>query len=230
MEIIRKDFVANVSHEFKTPLTNIRGYAETLMSTDSLSHELRTKFLGKIENQTRKLENIVIDLLQLSRIEKNEQISLHKMSPNQVLKELAEEYSLSCSNSGIEFKYINEDEENTAAILADENLLKTLLSNLLINALKYSPKGGTITLKAGISGKTLVIDVADKGIGIPEKEISRIFERFYRIEETKELYPEGSGLGLSLAKNIAELFKGNITVYSEKGTGTTFTVSLPLIV
>lgn len=228
LEIIRQDFVANVSHEFKTPLTSIRGYAETLISEPGTDPQIQRKFLEKIEKQTIKLENIVSDLLQLTRIENREVEELEIVDPVPVLSEIAGDLAIQCKVKNIKFSAEFETPENKYRILANVHLLQTLISNLLVNAMNYNKPEGRIFFRSKIAGNCFVIEVEDTGVGIPVQEKQRVFERFYRVESTRNIYPEGSGLGLSIVKNITELLKGKIELQSETDKGSKFTISLPL--
>jgi two-component system phosphate regulon sensor histidine kinase PhoR len=230
LETIRQDFVANVSHEFKTPLTSIRGYAETLLAGMDENPEVRRKFLTKIQNQTRRLENLVADLLQLSRIEKKEITELENIELVPVVEELVEEFTPITRTKNL--KFIKEISEDAAGkyIEANKNLIHTLISNLMINAIQYNKSRGKIWLRVKSAGKSIRIEVEDTGVGIPPDQLNRVFERFYRVENARFIYPEGSGLGLSIIKHVVNLLNGQIEVESQLGKGTTFRVEIPLVV
>lgn len=228
LERIRRDFVANVSHEFKTPLTSIRGYSETLLLSDMIKDKTARNFLEKIIKQTKHLENLVSDLLQLSRIEKNETTGITRLNLLPIIREVAEDFHVLISSRKMTFNLEIPDDLTELRIEADPDLIKTLCSNLLSNAISYNRPGGTIWLRIARSADTVRIEVEDTGIGIPPREVDRIFERFYRTESAKEIYAEGSGLGLAIVKHIVELLKGHIKVKSEQGKGSLFRVELPL--
>ncbi|MBI9072376.1 MAG: hypothetical protein JEY94_12305 [Melioribacteraceae bacterium] len=227
LEIVRQDFVANVSHEFKTPLTSIRGYSETLLSGKVNDETIKNKFLQKIENQAIHLENMVTDLLQLSRIEKKEFIDISAIDPYPIIDELVSDFKVQCESKGV--KLTKDHNCENVKIETNERLLQTLVSNLLTNALKYNKDNGEIKIYCENYNGNFILSVSDQGIGIPEKEQNRIFERFYRVEEAMELYPEGSGLGLSIVKNIVDLLNGEITLESKKGEGSKFSIIFPLV-
>lgn len=229
LEIIRQDFVANVSHEFKTPLTSIRGYAETLLSGSVNDSVVQKKFLEKIEKQTLKLENIVTDLLQLTRIENREVEEHTEIDPVSTLKEIADDFSFRCKAKKIDFTTDFLVNSGEVKILANPQLLQTLVSNLLANAINYNSEKGSVIFKCSANNKYFIAEVADTGIGIPKDEKQRIFERFYRVDSSRSVYPEGSGLGLSIVKNITELFRGKIELESEPGKGSRFVVYIPLV-
>ncbi|MBU1096666.1 MAG: GHKL domain-containing protein [Bacteroidetes bacterium] len=227
-EIMRQDFVSNVSHEFKTPLTSIRGYAETLLSSKPNNPEVQEKFLQKIAKQTYQLESIVNDLLQLSRVEKNENIVLQQMNPFQIFEDISTDFQIQCSTKNLFFKTEFQNQGKELLINANANLLQMLLTNLLVNAIQYCRENGKIWFRVKEADNELVIEIEDTGVGIPEKEIQRIFERFYRVENTRNINPEGTGLGLSIVKHIVELLKGKIELESRLNEGSVFRIFLPI--
>lgn len=229
VEIMRRDFVANVSHEFKTPLTSIKGFAETLLSSKMNNSEIQQKFLTKIQVQASKLENIVNDLLQLSRIQKNEIEKLGKIDPSSILKEIAAEYKLLAESKKLKFEHKILESEPRFFILANDNLIKVIFSNLLTNAINYNRPNGSIRFESKVEKDTFIVKVTDTGFGIPEKETPRVFERFYRVDSLRDAYPEGTGLGLSIVKNTTEQLNGKVELFSRKDEGSTFTISFPLI-
>ncbi len=228
LETIRQDFVAIVSHEFKTPLTSIRGYAETLLAGMDDNPEVRSKFLTKIKNQTRHLENLVSDLLQLSRIEKKQVAELKNVELVPLLEELLEEFIPITQTKKI--KLLKEIDRDSAGkyIAANKNLIYTLVSNLMSNAIQYNKAGGKIWVRIKSTGKSIRLEVEDTGIGIPPNQLNRIFERFYRVENARYIFPEGSGLGLSIIKHVVTLLSGQIDVESQLDKGTIFRVDIPL--
>ncbi len=230
LETIRQDFVANVSHEFKTPLTSIRGYAETLLAGMDDNPELREKFLNKIMNRTRHLENLVADLLQLSRIEKKEITELKKLDILPVLNEMMEEFVPIVQTNGLTLDLSIDKKLKGIQINANKNLLHTVISNLMTNAIQYNTEKGSIRFRAFHRDNNLHLEVEDTGIGIPENQLNRIFERFYRVENARNVYPEGSGLGLSIIRHVLSLLSGKIDVESREGEGTIFRVEIPIVI
>ncbi len=228
LETIRKDFVANVSHEFKTPLTSIRGYAETLLSGMLDDPEITQKFLHRIERQTEHMENLVSDLLQLSRIERNEITEIEKIEPLPLLRDIAEEFVPVAQAKNVSLEWNIPSVEKEIYIYGNQNLLYTLISNLVTNGIQYNKSGGKIWLKVTQQNDVLRIEVKDNGIGISQSEIDRIFERFYRTEASRSLYAEGSGLGLSIVRHVVELLNGKLGVESEPEKGSQFWVEIPL--
>ncbi|MBN2366131.1 MAG: hypothetical protein EH225_09105 [Calditrichaeota bacterium] len=229
LETIRQDFVANVSHEFKTPLTSIRGYAETLLAGMDDNPEIREKFLKKIMNRTKHLENLVVDLLQLSRIERKETAELKKLELKPVLLDIMEEFKPIVQTSNLTLKVDIDEKLTDVYIYANKNLLHTVISNLMTNAIQYNGENGEIRFRARKTNKTIRLEVEDTGIGIPENQLNRIFERFYRIENARTAYPEGSGLGLSIIRHAVSLLNGQIGVDSKLGEGSTFWVEIPTV-
>ncbi len=228
LEKIRTDFVANVSHEFKTPLTSIRGFAETLLNNDILDFDLRKRFLEKIKKQTDYLENLVTDLLKLNRIEKNQLVELERIDIIPVADEIIEEFAPKANNVNQKLIYNNEAGKRVF-VIANENIIRNILSNYLANAIQYSEENGTITVNLKLAGNSLRIEVCDEGIGIPPKEASRVFERFYRTKPAKDKFSTGSGLGLAIVKNAVELIHGKYGAESIPGEGSTFWCEIPIV-
>lgn len=229
LETVRQDFVANVSHEFKTPLTSIRGYAETLLSGLEDEPEIRTKFLKKIENQTKHLENLVSDLLQLSQIEKKEVSQLEEMNPVPVIQEIIEEFKQIAHDQNIKLHFELDGEKEDMKIYANQKIIQTILSNLLTNAIQYNKPEGSVFVRLKRGENNLVLEVEDTGIGIPPNQLDRIFERFYRVKSARDLFPEGSGLGLSIVKHSVDLLSGKVGVRSDMGVGSLFRIQIPLM-
>jgi two-component system, OmpR family, phosphate regulon sensor histidine kinase PhoR len=236
LEIIRKDFVANVSHELRTPLTSIKGYIEALLDGGKDDPETNTKFLDIILKQSDRLNLILEDLLQLSKIESGQ--VLFKREPLHIesviertmamIKPLADKKA---------HRLVSYVEDNLPAVLGDEDRLIQVLSNLLDNAVKYTPEKGTITLAAhpvsdDVQQPTLItaveLSVTDTGIGIPEPDRPRVFERFYRIDKARSRELGGTGLGLAIVKHIVEGLGGRVWAEANTPTGSRFVVRLPV--
>jgi two-component system, OmpR family, phosphate regulon sensor histidine kinase PhoR len=228
LETIRRDFVANVSHELKTPITAIRGLVETLIDDEEISPENHRIFLTKTMNQTLRLSTIVTDLLALSRLESvgldliRAPLDLREVvtASMQVLLPVSED-----KNILIESQIPDEAVE----VLGDREALFQSVNNLLDNAIKYNSEKGTVTLHLYIDGENAVINVQDTGIGIEPLEQHRIFERFYRVDKARSRQLGGTGLGLSIVKHTALAHGGQLSVESIPGTGSTFQISIPLI-
>jgi two-component system, OmpR family, phosphate regulon sensor histidine kinase PhoR len=228
LENIRRDFVANVSHEIKTPITAIKGFAQTLR--DGVKDEdSRERFLEIIEKHTDRLITIIDDLLSLSRVEEGAEkgeIALQSGSIGAVLQSAGQLCERKASQRKIGIKVIC-DHDIKGKI--NPALLEQALINLLDNAIKYSEETGTVSVQARVEGDEIVIDVIDRGCGIEKKYLDRIFERFYRVDKARSRKLGGTGLGLSIVKHIAYAHGGDVTVDSSPGKGSTFSIHLPRV-
>ncbi len=220
LESMRRDFVANVSHELKTPLTSIKGFVETLLEGAMDDQEHGRQFLKIIQNHADRLNNLINDLLDLSSMESRE-IVLRKEDFN--LRELVGQVVFGF-NSQLKKKNIEITNGLPAFLMvrADRNRVEQVITNLLDNALKFNKDGGNIKIYADDSQDVLKVFVEDTGIGIPAKDIPRIFERFYRVDKARSREMGGTGLGLSIVKHIAELHGGSVGVESIEGLGSKF--------
>ena len=226
-EDLRKEFVSNVSHELRTPLTNIRSYAETLADAgDSLPPETREHFFGVLLSETDRMTHIVQDLLTLSRFDSN-QITLDysRFPLPELLQSCYDAVLLDAKNHN--HTLVFEPNDALPEIRADRNRLSQVVLNILSNAIKYTPDGGCIRLTAGTCGSDVWIQVSDNGIGIPEKDRERIFERFYRVDKARSRDSGGTGLGLAIAHQIIELHRGTITLPEHEGPGLTVRITVP---
>jgi two-component system, OmpR family, phosphate regulon sensor histidine kinase PhoR len=222
MEMVRRDFVANASHELKTPLTALRGFAETLLE-DDLPDNLRRDFLASIRSNTLRLQRLVDDLLDLSRFEsgawvaKEEEVDLAPLVEEvwQGFVERAGERGLSFATDG------------DALVVADEAGLQQVLRNLLDNAIRYTAPGGSITVHVKRVGHAAQVTVQDTGIGIPTSSLQRIFERFYRVDPARSRSEGGTGLGLAIVRHLVQAMGGDAWAESELGKGTSVTFTLP---
>ncbi|HJV35484.1 two-component system histidine kinase PnpS [Geomonas sp.] len=227
MERIRRDFVANVSHELRTPVTVIKGYAETLLSgAVDEDPERRERFLTIIHNHSDRLSSLVRDLLALSELESGDVA----LDPQKVLLEAAVKHALMLVEQRSEEKGISMEYHPVVAafaVRADRRRLDQVLINLLDNAVKYSSPGAKVTVSAAEEGQMVRISVSDSGIGIPQKDLPRLFERFYRVDEARSRERGGTGLGLSIVKHIVQAHGGSISVESTVGVGSVFSFTLP---
>jgi len=225
LETMRRDFVANVSHELKTPLTSIKGFTETLLEGALDDKENNVHFLKIIQNHTERLSKLVDDLLSLSHLE-SEKIYLKKQDFD--LKEQAEQVII---NFKAQLKKKGMDIKNElfhgVVINADKARIEEVFTSLLDNAIKFSKDKGVIKIYGQEENGKIKIIIEDSGIGIPEKDISRIFERFYRVDKARSRELGGTGLGLSIVKHIVELHGGNVGVQSAEGFGSKFWFALP---
>jgi len=226
LEQVRSEFVANASHELKTPITAIRGLVETLIEDGSLPADKRTRFLQKIKDQSLRLSSIVTDLLALSRLESKEsELARESFDLRQVLQGVVKQFRPTAEDRGIELKI--QVPAAAAPHLGDREALGQLVGNLLDNALKYTPAGGEVWIRLRRQGGETTIEVQDTGIGIEPQDQERIFERFYRVDKARSRELGGTGLGLSIVKHIARAQGGYVTVDSVPGAGSTFRVFLP---
>jgi two-component system, OmpR family, phosphate regulon sensor histidine kinase PhoR len=227
LETIRRDFVANVSHELKTPITALKGCAETLAHGDSLTNQERKNFNAMLGRHVNRLEAIVDDLLSLSRIEfatEQDRVQLEPGSICAVLKRAAQNYAEPAERQKIALEVIC-PENLTAPINAV--LLEQAVGNLIDNALKYSGAGTRVEIRGQLQGADVEISVADQGAGIEKKHLSRIFERFYRVDQARSRALGGTGLGLAIVRHAALAHRGTVGVTSVPGQGSTFTIRFP---
>ena len=224
----RREFVANVSHELRTPLTNIKSYAETIVSAgDELPGELRTNFLGVIINEADRMTRIVQDLLTLSKIDYGKmEMNISRFSFAKAVQNVYEAARLNAEqNHHHTITFTCED--NIPEVNGDRERIEQVVMNIVSNAIKYTPDGGNIEIHAGSGKKTVYVRVTDNGIGIPEKDLPRLFERFYRVDKARSRESGGTGLGLSIAREILQQHKGDIHIDSVYGEGTDVVITLP---
>lgn len=220
LEAIRKDFVANASHELKTPLTAIIGYADTLQEGAAENPASRTKFIRKILEQAQRLEFLVQDLLMLSKIEQEEPLHLEPCPVNPMLREIVEDFKSKSRNKKIDMKVIT---PKNLYLQMDEEAIRVVFNNLLDNAIKYTPNNGAVHIRISDQADDKVkIEIIDTGIGIEQKYHDRIFQRFYRVDKARSRAIGGTGLGLAIVKHIIERHGSKIYVQSEEGKGSNF--------
>jgi two-component system phosphate regulon sensor histidine kinase PhoR len=225
LERARRDFVANVSHEFRTPLTAIQGFADTLLAGAVKDSKNRVRFLEIIRNNAVRLGRLTDDLLKLSQIEAGKlQLEFRSLTAGDIIKPCVETARLSADGKQLA---LETDYDTRMEIRGDVNSLQEVLQNLLDNAVRYTPSGGRITIRAAVIGNEIAISITDTGVGIPKAEQERIFERFYRADPARSRELGGTGLGLAIAKHLVEAHGGRIEVQSEVGQGSTFSIYLP---
>jgi len=227
LDNMRKEFVANVSHELKTPITTIKSYTETLMENDDLGEELSNKFLTVIDNECDRMTRIVRALLQLSNLD------YKKTKWNKVKIDVEKLIRDSCMKLDLSFKEKNhmviiDIQEDLPNIVGDKDGIEQVILNIISNAIKYTPDSGEINILAKRTLDGVLIRIGDNGMGIPEKDMERIFERFYRVDKARSRELGGTGLGLSIAKQIIEAHDGKIELKSEYNVGTTVDINLPI--
>src|ERR1041385_6762587 len=223
-ERMRRDFVANVSHEFKTPLTSIRGYTETLLSGAKEDPKIAADFLRTIERNAQHLEALVSDLLTLAKLEAELPAEREHFDLKSVIKEQVGSRQSALQDRSIQVNVECPDIQ----IQADRARLATALSNLIDNAIHYNKPCGQIRISVERQDGTLNLSVTDTGNGIPSEELHRIFERFYRVDKSRTRESGGTGLGLAIVKHAIESQGGTIDVASKIGAGSTFTIHLPV--
>ncbi|MBN2557304.1 MAG: HAMP domain-containing protein [Clostridia bacterium] len=226
MDVMQKEFVANVSHELKTPLTSIKSYTETLLSGKVEDKGTEKEFLEVIESEVDRMAELVKDLLQLSALDmKRTRIEFHKHSIPDLINKTLEKVRMAASEKN---HTIEKNIQYPGKATFDFEKIQRVLINLLTNAIKYTDPGGLITIDVKKENSDIVIIVTDNGIGIPEKELPRIFDRFYRVDKARSRKMGGTGLGLAIAREIISAHNGEISIKSEPGKGTEVVMSIPL--
>ncbi len=227
LDKIKTEFVANVSHELRTPLTSIKGFVETLLDGALEEPETGRHFLEIINEETDRLNRLLNDLLSLSGVEAKEpKIQKVPLDLEKIIYHKVSILSPQASEKNLALKV--EIERPLPMIEADEDLIGQLMINLIDNAIKYTPEGGRIEIKAASQDEKIRVTVSDTGIGIPAESIPRLFERFYRVDKARSREMGGTGLGLAIVKHILEIHGGKIEVKSRVGQGSTFTFHLPV--
>ncbi len=224
-ENMRKDFVANVSHELKTPLTSISGFAETLKLNENIDKETRNRFLTIIDGEANRLRRLIEDILTLSFIENDKKEEKEAINLYSVYRRVEDMLMISARTKNIS---LNCDADETIKIAANADYVKQIILNLVDNAIKYTPENGNVNVKIFADKDDAVIKVSDTGMGIPKEDQARIFERFYRVDKARSREIGGTGLGLAITKHIAMNLGGTISVESELEKGSTFTVRIPI--
>lgn len=227
LENMRRDFVANVSHELKTPITSIKSYSETLLDGAYEDKEITKEFLGIINSESDRMSLIIKDLLQLSRMDSDKEKWEHKVTDiNELVRQSIKILNLQAKEK--EQKIISDLYDKPINIDVDAGKIRQVIINLLSNAIKYTGIGGVIHLSTSLVDNLCKIVVKDDGIGIPEKDIEHIFDRFYRVDKGRSRALGGTGLGLSITQSIIEAHSGKIYVNSVLGQGSEFIVTLPV--
>ncbi len=228
LEKVRSDFVANASHELKTPISAIRGLVETILDDQAMEPDVQDRFLGRIRIQAIRLDNIVQDLIRLSRFDSHQRPAMNTtmVDLGWVLRQVYQSRLDDAADAGVEL--ILELPNEHVTVEGESTALDQMVVNLVDNAIKYSGGEGRVSLRLGRQGAMALIEVEDGGIGIPEEEQQRIFERFYRVDRGRSRQLGGTGLGLSIVKHIARSHHGEVTLTSEIGKGSTFSVRIPL--
>lgn len=226
LEKIKSDFVANASHELRTPVTAIKGFSETLLDGAMEEPELRERFIGIIDKEADRLIRLITDLLDLSSIEAIEKVEKQSVH----IEEILESSILGLKNKARaeDINLVLHVQKGLPCFSANKDMLVQAFINLIDNGIKYTNPGGKVEVSASQDKKALLLTVKDNGMGIPKEDLPRVFERFYRVDKARTKEIGGTGLGLSIVKHIIEQHKGHIHVESEEGKGTIFYITLPL--
>lgn len=227
LEKLRQEFVANVSHELKTPLSSIKAYTETLLGGALDDPQHNVAFLRRIEEQTERLHQLILDLLSLARLEARQQaFEVTSVSLTHWIDACINDYALAADDKRILLE--RDDRNGDLRVLADEEGLRQILGNLVDNAIKYTPENGRVTITSSREGDFALLEISDTGIGIAAEHQDRVFERFYRVDRARSRELGGTGLGLSIVKHLAQAFGGSVGLQSATGEGSTFFVKLRL--
>ena len=224
LQVMRTEFVSNVSHELKTPLTSIKGYVETLLGSD-LDSETTDSFLEVIEDEAERLERLIEDTLSLSKIESEGVLEKEEVAVEDLITDIRPILEPKAEKKKIDLNFQLEAELPT--LMGDWDQLPRALINLIDNGIKYTPEGGQVGVRSYLEEEKIIIEVEDDGIGIPEQDLPRIFERFYRVDKARSRELGGTGLGLSIVKHVVDQHNGQISVESEVEQGTKFTIEFP---
>jgi two-component system phosphate regulon sensor histidine kinase PhoR len=228
LERLRQEFVANVSHELKTPLSIIMADTETLLDGAIDDHEHRMLFLEHIAEQADRLHHLILDLLSLAQIESGaDTLEFTRVSVSQAVQECMERHRSRAESKRLKLNVQHAGNAADAHLWADADAVEQILDNLVDNAVKYTPSGGQITVRWEVAGDMVRLVVEDTGIGIPERDLPRIFERFYRVDKARSRELGGTGLGLAIVKHLVQSMRGSVRAESEFGRGTRFIVQLP---
>lgn len=226
VERMKTDFVANVSHELKTPLTSVKGFVETLLDGALENKETARYFLEIINDETDRLNRLINDLLSLSKIEAKElEVKKTALHLDKLIQNIVSILSPQANDKNQALGF--EISGTLPVVEADEDMIGQLMINLVDNAIKYTPEGGTVMIHAEACREGVKVSVTDSGIGIPRESIPRLFERFYRVDKARSREMGGTGLGLAIVKHVLEVHNGRIEVDSRVGRGSTFTFYLP---
>ncbi len=225
---IRRDFVANVSHELKTPATSLKLLAESLEETIEEDPDQARLFAAQLKKETEQLAQLITDLLDLARLESEERPEYPNLvDVRGVLMTVLVRMRRVARRKNIALQWKRFGKAAQYTVRGDETQLISMFTNLVDNAINYTPPGGRVEVTGGMEGSEIVIEIADTGIGIPEGKLPRIFERFYRVDKARSKATGGTGLGLSIVRHVAENHGGRVTVESTLGEGSVFTVHLP---
>lgn len=227
----RRQFVSNVSHELRTPLTSVRSYSEALSDGALEDPKLAREFLDVIQRETDRMIRMISDLLSLSRMDSNRQeMNLELIDLSRLVDHILDRFDMMLSSeeyANKDYKILRELSDKPIWVEADQDRLTQIIDNILNNAIKYSPDGGNVTVRLMTTHNEALLSIQDQGLGIPQKAIPHIFERFYRVDKARSREQGGTGLGLAIAKEVVERLNGRIWVNSIENKGSSFYISLP---
>lgn len=229
LEEMRSDFVSNVSHELKTPLAAIKGLVESILEDEEMPETIRRRFLARVQRQADRLNSLVVDLLSLSRLEREAEIPEEETSVDlrRAILECVETHRPAAAQKKLNMHVDLTDEE--LRVPADHEAVRQIVDNLLSNAIRYTPADGDVTLRLGKRDGEALLEIEDTGVGIDPSHHERIFERFYRVDKARSRELGGTGLGLAIVKHVVRRLGGSIGLDSEVGKGSIFTIQIPLI-
>jgi len=225
LESYRRNYLGNVSHELKTPIFSIQGYLHTLLEGGLYDEKINLRYLKKAAENTMRLENIVKDLEAVNKLESDASLDLKKFDIMALTQTIFQELEMYSSNRDIIFE-LSEPDTSTFMVLADKDKIRQVLTNLLTNSVRYSEEGDKVTVSFHDIQDSILVEVKDNGIGIDEKHLKHLFDRFYRVDPGRSRKFGGSGLGLSIVKHIIEVHNQTINVRSTIGVGSTFAFTL----
>ena len=228
LERMRQDFVANASHELKTPLASIKAYTETLLDWALHDDSVNVRFLERIDEQAERLNQLILDLLSLARLESGQEVFNHQpLDLVPVLEACVEAHRGRAAAKNLDLRLDPSELGEGTLVQADEEAVREIADNLIDNAIKYTPDDGSVHVRCSLQDDDVQVEIADTGIGIPREDLPRIFERFYRVDKARSRALGGTGLGLSIVKHLVQSIGGRIDVTSRLGSGTKFTVRFP---
>lgn len=224
----RREFVSNVSHELRTPLTSMRSYIETLSEGAWQDQEMAPRFLKITLDETDRMIRMINDLLDLSRMDNdNLKLNIEMVNFNELVNFVLDRFDVIIANSEKKYRIVREFTQRPLFVEVDTDRMIQVIDNIMNNAIKYSPDGGKITVRLMETHNNVILSITDQGLGIPKKDISRIFERFYRVDKARARKQGGTGLGLAISKEVVKALGGTIWATSIENYGSTFYISLP---
>lgn len=224
----RRQFVSNVSHELRTPLTSVRSYLEALDEGAWEDKEVAPEFIQVTLGETDRMIRMINDLLNLSRMDSgNQQLDLEFVNFNELVDYVLDRFDMMVNNEDKKYTIIRDFTERDLWVEVDTDKIMQVIDNIMNNAIKYSPDGGKITVHLLETHNNVVLSISDEGLGIPKKDLEKVFERFYRVDKARARKQGGTGLGLAISKEVIKAHKGSIWVDSIEGKGSTFSFSLP---